>query len=108
LGDLLQARGVTTSMGSSTWSKQAIYGLLRNRIYLGELRYGSHVNTTEAIVDRATWEAAQREAARLSPPRNGDPFLLTGLIRCWSCRYAPSNAGARNSSSATGKRRRGR
>jgi DNA invertase Pin-like site-specific DNA recombinase len=90
LAELLQARGVATSMGSSTWSKQAIYGLLRNRIYLGELRYGSHVNTTshEAIVDRATWEAAQRERARLSPARNGDPFMLTGLIRCWSCRYA--------------------
>jgi hypothetical protein len=80
LADLLRSRGVRTSMGSSTWSKQAGYGVLRNRIYLGELRYGPHVNTNshDPIVDRATWEAAQRERAHLSPARNGDPFPASG------------------------------
>lgn len=90
LADLLQARGVSTAMGSTTWSKQAVYGLLRNRVYLGELRYGEHVNreSHEPIIDRASWEAAQRQTARPSLPRGDSPSLLTGLARCWSCRYA--------------------
>src|SRR5215831_5299118 len=32
LGNFLTANGVQTSMGSKTWSKQAVYGLLKNRI----------------------------------------------------------------------------
>lgn len=90
LADLLEAGGVTTSMGSTTWSKAAVYALLRNRIYLGELRYAEHVNAEshEAIVDRATWEAAQRQVAKLTKSAARWPFVLTGLARCWACRYA--------------------
>lgn len=89
LGDFLGAQAVATSMGSLTWSKQAVYGLLANRVYLGELRYAGYVNpkSHEPIVDRATWEAAQLQHSRL-PANRGDVYLLTGLIRCWSCRYS--------------------
>ncbi|WP_354700204.1 integrase [Paraconexibacter sp. AEG42_29] len=90
LADLLEAGGVTTSMGSETWSKAAVYALLKNRIYLGELKYAEHVNVEshEAIVDRATWEAAQRQVAKLPKSAARWPFALTGLARCWACRYA--------------------
>lgn len=90
IADHLQSHGVRTSMGSETWSKQAVYGLLANRVYLGELRYADYVNADShpPIVDRATWEAAQRQTARLPSSGSRDPFLLTGLMRCWACRHA--------------------
>lgn len=96
LADYLSTNGVRTSMGSATWSKQAVYGVLSNRVYLGELRYGPEghefVNLAAhaPIIDRGTWEAAQRSHARKPAPSVGqhEPYLLTGLVRCASCRYA--------------------
>jgi DNA invertase Pin-like site-specific DNA recombinase len=93
LADLLQARGITTSQGSATWSKQAIYNVISNRVYLGELRYGADgrfVNDSahEPIVDLPLWLAAQHPNGR-NLPRVGEAsaWLLTGLLRCHACRY---------------------
>ena len=90
----LKSKGVKTSQGSRTWSKQAIYGLIENPIYRGELRYGRdnrYVNTeaVPAIVDAATWHAAQHPNGRSLPPaKSGESsWLLTGIIRCQACRY---------------------
>ncbi len=94
LGAYLTEHGVQTSQGSKTWSKQAVYQLLRNRCYLGELSYGldrRFVNPTahEPIVDLATWQAAQGNGSRrLAPARSHDSmFVLTGIARCGACRY---------------------
>jgi DNA invertase Pin-like site-specific DNA recombinase len=94
LGRFLEARGVRTSQGSATWSKPAVYGLLKNRVYLGELRYGRDsrfVNSAshEPIVDVALWHAAQHPNGRqLSAARSEDTgYLLSGLLRCGGCRY---------------------
>ena len=95
LGRFLEARRVKTSQGSRTWSKQAVYGLIRNPVYKGVLRYGQDdrfVNTTavEPIVDAALWAAAQHPNGRkLTPSRseNGGGYLLSGLVRCGGCRY---------------------
>jgi len=94
LGDLLQAHGVRTSQGSETWSRQAVYGLLANRVYLGELRYGSddrYANTAshEPLVDLATWTAAQHPHGRapLAATSERSAWLLTGVLRCHACRY---------------------
>ena len=94
LGAFLTENGVKTSQGSKTWSKAAIYNLLRNRVYLGELAYGRDrrfVNATahEPLVDVALWQAAQGNGARrLAPARSeASPFLVTGLARCAGCRY---------------------
>jgi site-specific DNA recombinase len=61
--------------------------LLRNRVYLGELQVGRHVNRSAhpALVSEDTWLAAQ--PTRMSrPPRSAEPMaLLAGLVRCASC-----------------------
>jgi len=89
LAAILEDAGITTSQGSRTWSKPAIYGMLRNRIYLGELSYGKDrrfVNTEshEPIVDVATWQLAQRKNVGVVHAR---AHLLSGLIRCDGCRH---------------------
>jgi site-specific DNA recombinase len=94
LGGFLTEQGVKTSQGSKTWSKEAVYNLLRNRTYLGELSYGRdrrflNGSAHEPIVDAALWQAAQRSGVRtLAPARTeGSRFLLTGIARCAGCRY---------------------
>jgi len=97
IGDFLQAHGVRTSQGSRTWSKPAIYGLLRNRVYLGEIGYGRdrryvNANAHEPIVDLALWQAAQHPSKngqrRLAPARGSRPYLLSGIARCAGCGYS--------------------
>ena len=92
LADYLEGNGVTTSQGSTHWSKQAIYGLIKNRVYLGELSYGRdrryvNPNAHEPIVDLATWTAAQHPNGSVSHVREGS-YLLAGILRCAGCRYA--------------------
>jgi DNA invertase Pin-like site-specific DNA recombinase len=92
LAKFLEENGVKTSQGSATWSTVAVYGLLRNRVYLGEVAYGRDrrfVNAVahEPIVDIATWQMAQGDAPR-RPPSTGRTYLLSGLLRCRSCRHA--------------------
>jgi len=94
LGDFLTSNGVCTSQGSRTWSKQAIYNLIENRTYLGELHYGRddrfvNADAHEPIVDLATWTAAQHpNGRRVGPPRSeNSAWLLAGILRCAGCRY---------------------
>jgi DNA invertase Pin-like site-specific DNA recombinase len=65
-------------------------GLLRNRVYLGELTVGQHTNPAAhpAIVQDAAWHEAQ--TARITrPARHGNhPAVLAGLIRCAGCSHA--------------------
>lgn len=69
--------------------------LLASKFYLGRLIYaeidvaGQH----EAIIDAATWHAAQRVATVSTPrpTRQAYPYKLTGLVRC-GCGHAMSPA----------------
>jgi DNA invertase Pin-like site-specific DNA recombinase len=94
IGAFLQRNRVRTSQGSRTWSKQAVAGLLRNRIYLGELSYGRdkrYVNpgSHEPIVDLALWTAAQNPPRQIARPRTDrGGYLLSGILRCASCGYS--------------------
>jgi DNA invertase Pin-like site-specific DNA recombinase len=96
VGKLLESHGVKTSMGSATWSKQAVSGLLRNRVYLGEVAYGDVVNAEahEPVVDLVTFEAAQSPRPVPMPSRskadnkNGSPYSASGIVRCMACGYA--------------------
>jgi DNA invertase Pin-like site-specific DNA recombinase len=95
LGAFLTSRGVPTSQGSMTWSKPAVYGLIANRTYLGELSYGKpprfvNLAAHEPIVDLALWQAAQHpRGKRLAPLRSeSGGYLLAGLARCATCGYS--------------------
>lgn len=72
--------GMTTS---------GVRNLLRNRVYLGELRNGPYLNPAahEAIVTVEEWEAAQIWVPRPAQ-RNDGPALLAGLVRCQACGHA--------------------
>ena len=70
--------------------------LLRNRVYLGELRVGEYLKSDAhpALVEPDTFEAAQRTVPR--PPRGGKraaPALLAGLVRCASCGHVMTRGG---------------
>lgn len=69
--------------------------LLRNRVYLGELRSGEHVNPDAhpPIVTVEQWEAAQSTVRR--PVSNREPALLSGLVRCGSCGRVCSRSSAK-------------
>lgn len=95
LAEYLEAKGIRTTQGASTWSKQTVASVLRNRIYLGELSYGRgehpFVNAAshEPLVDVATFEAAQHPGGRrLHSQRSEGRYLLTGLLRCAGCGYS--------------------
>lgn len=93
LASLLEEHGVQTSKGRSSWNRDSIYSVIRNRTYLGEVRNGQYVNphAHEALVDIGTWEAAQHPAGeKISPVKQESPYLLNGLIRCANCRYVMS------------------
>jgi DNA invertase Pin-like site-specific DNA recombinase len=61
--------------------------LLRNRIYLGELRFGELVNTAahEPIVDTDTWRRAQGRAQRSAPEPSNRLLARLGVLRCATC-----------------------
>jgi DNA invertase Pin-like site-specific DNA recombinase len=68
--------------------------LLRNRVYLGELRVGRYVNVAahEPLIDVETFEAAQRSTPRPARRPSG-PALLAGLVRCASCGHRMTRSG---------------
>ncbi len=70
--------------------------LLKNRVYVGELRVGAHVNPTAhpPLVDLDTFDAAQLSVPRPSRKR-GAPALLAGLARCASCGHLLTRGGSR-------------
>ena len=73
-----------------------VRALLRNRVYLGELRVGEHVNSSAhpPLVTDEEWLAAQRFATA-RPVRSRRPVaLLAGLVRCASCGHVMSRSSA--------------
>jgi DNA invertase Pin-like site-specific DNA recombinase len=88
LADHLTAAGVVSPYGSTTWHGGSVQHIIGNRVYLGEARSGRFTNgdAHEAIIDRATFEAAQ-VARGVAGARSDASTLLAGLLRCASCRY---------------------
>jgi hypothetical protein len=88
--------GTVTTNGEerpTTWHGYRIRRLLSNRVYLGEARSGEHVNPAahEPLVTEQEWHAAQLETT--DRPRPGEAALLSGMMRCASCRYAMRTQG---------------
>jgi DNA invertase Pin-like site-specific DNA recombinase len=82
----LDADGIAPAHATA-WTRQTVRALLRVRTYLGEATYGEHVTTDAhpAIIDRATWDAAQTPRRQIA--MRGDGQLLNGLVRCGGCGY---------------------
>ena len=73
---------------NETWTASAVGKIVANPVYYGQARSGEFTNDEahEAIVSKATWEAAQGARPGPSPQKNGG-LLLAGLVRCSGCRY---------------------
>jgi len=86
------------------WSTVSVLNILGNELHAGVWRYGVRVGTTSetypesqqiqvavpAIVDRATWGAAQKRKEhnkRMAKRNRKRQYLLHGLIKC-GCGYA--------------------
>jgi len=69
--------------------------LLANRVYLGELRVGQHVNESahEALVGPELWTAAQRSVPRPTRAKGVAPALLAGIARCAGCGHKLTRGG---------------
>jgi site-specific DNA recombinase len=92
-----ERREVENGAGSRRWYPHAVARVLGNRAYLGEVRRGDRPVVTgahPAVVDRATFEAAQRPRLKARPNARGT-HLLTGLVRCAGCLHPMSITGAR-------------
>ena len=89
---------------SGVWNESTVRKILTNETYAGVWRYGKRIGaggngggrakddhilvTVPAIVDRATWEAAQEQRAynlQMAARNCRREYLLRGLIRCGNC-----------------------
>jgi site-specific DNA recombinase len=86
---------VRSPFGTTHWAPSSLAILFRNRAYLGEVASGAYINRAahEPLIDRGTWELAQRTRT-LATLRSEHPAALTGLLRCPGCRH-PMKAGGR-------------
>ena len=110
-------RGYQRKRGHAIWGHSVVGRILKNEAYVGVWRYGVTVrigNTVKrrqldesvavsvpAIIDRETWERAQRqlERNREFAQRNGKrQYLLSGLIRCGLCKMKYGGGFSRSSS----------
>lgn len=85
LAELLDRRGIKAE--GARWRPGGVGQILRNRVYLGELRSGDFVNRAahEAIVEEPAWHAAQTPSASRRKVRDRRPTMLGGLLRCAGC-----------------------
>lgn len=76
-----------------------VRAMLRNRVYLGELKVRSYVNPKahDPILDPGTFEAVQAKLASASRPARSEhkTMLLAGLARCASCGHVMTRARSR-------------
>jgi DNA invertase Pin-like site-specific DNA recombinase len=75
------------------WIDATVDRMFARRIFRGELsrRGVTNAEACEPLVTEAEWQAAQISNRKTAPLTRQD-HLLTGLIRCASCRYAMSPA----------------
>src|SRR5918999_163268 len=84
---LLTERNLPTPAGTRGWAWSTVDGLLRKRTYLGEVHHGAYVNRNAhaALVDPATWQAAQHPLEKRPARPDVAETLLRGLLRCSGC-----------------------
>src|SRR4029077_8799755 len=97
LKDELEARSIRSKLrtsasgrisGGKPFARGALYLMLRNRIYRGEIVHNkqSHLGEHEPIIDQPLWDAVQAQLASNSAQQRHDggknrpPSLLTGML----------------------------
>ena len=96
LNEDLEARGIKSKswtsasgrrIGGKPFSRGALYLILQNRTYRGEIvhKERSHPAEHTPIIDQPLWDAVQAQLAentaeRNSGPRTRQPSLLTGML----------------------------
>jgi len=88
------------SSGGAVYSRGALYGMLQNRTYLGEITHkgASYPGQHAAIVDQALWDQVQAQfkanlQAERKRPRTTGQSALTGLLYdSEGNRFTPSHA----------------
>ena len=94
-----------TSKGGRPYDKNSLYGILRNIMYLGKLKYKSevHEGEHEQIVSRDVWTRAQGILQRNginggSLVRNKFGAILKGILFCKACQcsMSPSHSTKKN------------
>ena len=93
--DRLAGKPISTIATDLGLTPSGTRALLRNRLYLGELRVRSYVNPTAhpAIVDTDLWEAVQYARVTRPPKSSTHPALLASLVRCAGCGHVMARSG---------------
>jgi DNA invertase Pin-like site-specific DNA recombinase len=95
--DFLRGSGISELGRRLRMTPSGVRALLRNRVYLGELRVGQYVNPAahEPLIDQRTFDEVQRKLAdNTRPARSASgPALLAGLVRCASCGHVMTRTG---------------
>jgi site-specific DNA recombinase len=97
----LSRRGVAS--GGVPYSRGALYELLKNRLYLGEIAYRGEIypGQHQPILERSLWERVQQHLARGRKARREGtrarvPSLLLGLVYSErGARYTPTHSSKR-------------
>lgn len=95
----LEREGVSSPYGSKAWAPNSLEGVLRNRVYRGEVRSGEFVNENAhaPLVDAVAWQAAQRPRPPVRRYAQAEPTILGGLLRCAGCMRVMSSGRAQAS-----------
>lgn len=85
-----------THHGQGYWHHSMVSQYLRNETYAGVWRHSKSGIAVEvpAVVDRETWENAQRRRSfnrQFSRRNSKGEHLLRGMVRCYHCGYAMSS-----------------
>lgn len=86
---MMDEKGCQAATPTGLWSARALGLIVKNRVYLGEVRYGDEVNPEghPAIVDPGTWRRAQVSDG-IRGARKDVPALLHGMVFCAGCEKA--------------------
>ena len=106
----LNDEGIANPTGRQ-WTKNGVHIILRNEVYTGTLVWGTDAKDgTEPVrvekafpgilsksrFHRVNWKLRSRAPKRAHPRRVGSTYLLSGLVRCKSCRRALSGQDAKS------------
>ena len=106
---ILNDEGITSPRGKP-WGKTSVHAILINETYTGTLTWGVNAkdgadpvrvaNAFPAIISTAQFNRVSKllrsRAPRIVNPRRvASPFLLSGLVRCRTCRRALTGQGSK-------------